>query len=75
MAQAPALVRIPVALFSAPPAQVAERVAPLLLDEQYASANGQFFHRGRSINPPPYTQDREAQERLWEVSEQLARLA
>jgi NAD(P)-dependent dehydrogenase (short-subunit alcohol dehydrogenase family) len=75
MAQSPALLRLPVALISAPPAGVAERVAPLLLDEQYASANGQFFHRGRAIEPPPYTRDPDVQRRLWEVSEQLTGLA
>jgi NAD(P)-dependent dehydrogenase (short-subunit alcohol dehydrogenase family) len=75
MAQAPALLRLPVALLSAPPATVAERVAPLLLDEAYASANGQFFHRGRTIDPPPYTRDGEVQDRLWQISEQLTGLA
>jgi NAD(P)-dependent dehydrogenase (short-subunit alcohol dehydrogenase family) len=74
MRQAPALLRLPIGLLSAPPARVAGRVAPLLLDARYASANGQFFHRGRQIDPPPYTRDPAVQRRLWEVSEQLTGL-
>ena len=75
MRQAPALLRLPIALLSAAPARVAEKVAPLLLDAQHASANGKFFHRGREIDPPPNTLDPDAQRRLWEVSEGLTGLA
>ena len=74
MRQAPALLRAPVALLSAPPDRAAERIAPLVLDERYSSATGQFFHRGRAIDPPPYTRDPDVQRRLWEVSAQLTGL-
>lgn len=75
MRQAPALLRAPLALVSAPVDKVAERIAPLLLDDAYASANGQFFHRGRPIDPPKDTLDVDEQRRLWQVSEQLTGLA
>lgn len=74
MRQAPALLRAPLALISAPVDKVAERIAPLLLDDAYASANGQFFHKGRPIDPPKSTRDVDAQHRLWQVSEQLTGL-
>ena len=75
MRQAPALLRAPLRLMSAPVDQVAERIAPLLLDDPYGSANGQFFHRGRAIDPPKSTRDVEVQHHLWQVSEQLTGLA
>ena len=48
---------------------------PLLLDDDYGSANGQFYHRGRAIDPPRYTLGTDVQRHLWEVSERLAGLA
>ena len=75
MRQSPLLLRAPVALFSAPADRVAERIAPLLLDDDYGSANGQFYHRGRAIDPPRYTLGTDVQRHLWEVSERLAGLA
>jgi NAD(P)-dependent dehydrogenase (short-subunit alcohol dehydrogenase family) len=74
MRQSPALLRVPIALLSAAPGRVAERIAPLLLDEQYAKANGEFFHRGRPIQPPRSARDPDLQHRLWEVSERLTGL-
>ncbi len=71
MRQAPLLLRAPIALLSAPPDRVAERIAPLLLDDDFGSGNGLFLHRGRAIDPPQYTRDAEVQQRLWEVSERL----
>ncbi len=75
MHQAPALLRVPVGLFSAPPDRVAARIAPLILDEEYANASGLFFHKGKPIDPPPYARDPDVQRRLWDVSERLAGLA
>jgi len=75
MRQSPALLRVPVALLSAPPDRVAARIAPFILDDEYANATGQFFHKGKPIDPPPYTRDTDVQRRLWEVSERLAGVA
>ena len=57
MRQASAPLRGILALMSAPVDKVADRIAPLLLDDAYASANGQFFHKGRPIDPPKSTRD------------------
>jgi NAD(P)-dependent dehydrogenase (short-subunit alcohol dehydrogenase family) len=75
MRQSPALLRVPVTLFSGAPDRVAARIAPLVLEEQYAAETGQFFHNGKAIDAPPYTRDAEVQRRLWDVSEQLTGLA
>ena len=75
MRQSPALLRLPVMLFSGTPDRVAARIAPLVLDEQYAAETGQFFHNGKAMDPPPYTRDAVVQRRLWEVSERLTGLA
>ena len=75
MRQAAAPMRAILSLMSAPVDKVADRIAPLLLDEAYASANGQFLHKGRAIDPPKSTRDVEVQQRLWQVSEQLTGLA
>jgi NAD(P)-dependent dehydrogenase (short-subunit alcohol dehydrogenase family) len=75
MRQAVAPLRVVLGLMSAPVDKVADRIAPLLLDDAYASANGQFFHKGKAIVPPKSTLDVEAQQRLWQVSEQLTGLA
>ena len=74
MRQSPVLLRAPIALLSAPPDRVAARIAPLLLNDEYGAANGQFFHRGRAIDPPPYTRESDIQRRLWDVSEKLVGL-
>jgi NAD(P)-dependent dehydrogenase (short-subunit alcohol dehydrogenase family) len=75
MRQSPAILRVPVRLFSGPPERVAARIAPLVLDERYAAETGQFFHHEKPMDPPPYTRDADVQRRLWEVSEQLTGLA
>jgi NAD(P)-dependent dehydrogenase (short-subunit alcohol dehydrogenase family) len=62
-------------LRSAPPERAAAEIAPLLVSPDFAQANGAFFHRGREIDPPPYTRDPEVGRRLWEVSATLTGLA
>jgi NAD(P)-dependent dehydrogenase (short-subunit alcohol dehydrogenase family) len=61
-------------LMSAPVDRVADRIVPLVLDDAYASAHGQFFHKGRPIDPPKSTRDVDEQLRLWQVSQQLTGL-
>ena len=75
MRQASAPLRGVLRLMSAPVDKVADRIAPLLLDPAYASANGQFFHKGKPIDPPKSTLDVGDQHRLWQVSQQLTGLA
>jgi NAD(P)-dependent dehydrogenase (short-subunit alcohol dehydrogenase family) len=40
----------------------------------YEKNTGKFFHRGDEIDVPEYARDRVAQQRLWELSEQLTGL-
>ena len=75
MREAPAPIRWLTSIRSAPPERVAAELAPLLTSADYSSANGLFFHRGREINPPPYTRDPEVGQRLWEVSAALTHFA
>jgi len=75
MRKGPPPLRFIMRFLAAPPERAAEHIAPLLTDERYAAATGQFFHKGKPMDPPPYTRDVEIQRRLWDVSEQLAGLA
>ena len=75
MRQGPPPLRFLMRYFAAPPERAAEQITPLLTDERFATASGQFFRKATQIDPPPYTRDAEVQRRLWEVSEQLAGLA
>jgi NAD(P)-dependent dehydrogenase (short-subunit alcohol dehydrogenase family) len=75
MRQGPPPLRFVMRFFAAPPEHAAGDIAPLLTDERYAAETGQFFRKGKPMDPPPYTRDVEIQQRLWDVSEQLAELA
>lgn len=74
MREAPAPIRWLTQVRSAPPERAAAEIAPLLISPQFASANGSFFHRGREIDPPPYTRDPEIGRGLWEASAALTKL-
>jgi short-subunit dehydrogenase len=50
-------------------------VAGVFSSQRVETANGQFFHKGKAIDPPKYTRDVDEQHRLWQVSEQLTGLA
>ncbi len=75
MREAPAPLRWLTGLRGAPPARAAAEIAPLLTSPAYGTANGRFFHRGREIDPPPYTRDPEIGRRLWQVSAALTGLS
>lgn len=75
MRQGPPPLRFLMRFFAAPPERAAEQIAPLLTDERYAAATGQFFRKGKPMDPPPYTRNADTQRRLWEASAQLAGLA
>jgi hypothetical protein len=42
---------------------------------EFANISGKFLHNGKEIEAPAYAHDRAAQQKLWEMSEQLTRLA
>jgi NAD(P)-dependent dehydrogenase (short-subunit alcohol dehydrogenase family) len=74
MRQAPAPLRWATRLVSAPPEQVAAAIVPLALSPKYAGRTGRFFTKGREIDAPPYTRDRDIAQRLWDVSATLTKL-
>jgi retinol dehydrogenase 14 len=74
MAGAPALLRWPIRLVSAPPVKAAAVIVPLLLAPEYASRSGRFFKDGKEIDPPKYTRDADEARRLWDVDAALVGL-
>lgn len=60
-------------LFASPPERATEGLVRLVASNA-DGATGAFFHGGKRIEPPPYTQNERVQERLWDVSVRLAGL-
>jgi NAD(P)-dependent dehydrogenase (short-subunit alcohol dehydrogenase family) len=67
MRGAPAPLRWATRLVSAPPAEAASGIAPLLLSPEFAGKSGRFFKNGREIDPPPYARDPDVARRLWDA--------
>jgi NAD(P)-dependent dehydrogenase (short-subunit alcohol dehydrogenase family) len=62
-------------LTSSPPQKVSERIVQMALAPEFEKPTGRFFYRGRAIEAPAYAYDREAQQRLWDISEELTELS
>lgn len=75
MRGAPAPLRWATWLASAPPDRAAAAISPLVLSPEYAGPSGRFFRRGKEIEPPPYTRDRDVGRRLWDASAALTNLS
>ena len=75
MRGAPAPLRWATWLVSAPPHRAAAAISPLVLSPEYAGRSGRFFRRGKEIEPPPYTRDRDVARRLWDASAALTNLS
>ena len=75
MRGAPAPLRWATWLVSAPPHRAAAAISPLVLSPEYAGPSGRFFRRGKEIEPPPYTRDRDVARRLWDASAALTNLS
>jgi len=75
MREAPAPLRWATWLASAPPHRAAAAISPLVLSPEYAGPSGRFFRRGKEIEPPPYTRDRDVARRLWDASAALTNLS
>jgi NAD(P)-dependent dehydrogenase (short-subunit alcohol dehydrogenase family) len=59
---------------SSAPDKVAKMLCSLAIDEKYANSNGTFFKvDGKEIKSSGYSYDKATQEKLWEISEQLAK--
>lgn len=58
-------------LASAPAERVAVDIIRVALDPEFEKVTGRFFHKAKEIEAAAYAHDREAQQRLWELSSDL----
>lgn len=69
------LVRLLTRLASSPPEKVTGPILQAAVGPEFEKTTGKFLHAAKEIDVPAYAHDREAQQRLWEVSERLTGLA
>jgi retinol dehydrogenase-12 len=74
MNESPALMRWIAWLASAPAERVANDIVRVAIMPEFEKVNGKFLHKAREIDPPDFAYDRTAQQKLWEVSAELAGL-
>jgi retinol dehydrogenase-14 len=74
MRDAAAPVRWITRLVAAPPERVAAAIEPLALSPDYAGRTGRFFTKGREIDAPAYTREKEVARRLWDACATLTGL-
>jgi len=74
MNESPALMRWIAWLASASPERVANDIVRVAIMPEFEKVNGKFLHKAREIDPPPFAYDRATQQKLWEVSAELAGL-
>ena len=68
------LMRLFTRLASSPPEKVTGAILQAALAPEGEKTTGKFLHNGKEIDAPAYAHDRTAQQRLWEMSEQLTGL-
>jgi NAD(P)-dependent dehydrogenase (short-subunit alcohol dehydrogenase family) len=69
------LVRLLTRLASSPPEKVTGPILQAALGREFEKTTGKFLHDAKEIEVPAYAHDRDAQQRLWEMSERLTGLA
>jgi NAD(P)-dependent dehydrogenase (short-subunit alcohol dehydrogenase family) len=69
------LVRLLTRLASSPPEKVTGPILQAALGQEFEKTTGKFLHDAKEIDVPAYAHDRDAQQRLWEISERLTGLA
>ncbi len=74
MGDANFVVKLMTHLFSGTPEKAAQGIVRVALDEEYATQTGKFFSQGKEIQPDKYALDRDAQQKLWDVSMKLVGL-
>ncbi|RPJ22868.1 MAG: SDR family NAD(P)-dependent oxidoreductase [Chloroflexi bacterium] len=62
-------------LMSRPPNRVSESIAQIAVAPEFEKTTGKFLHNAKEIEAPAYAYDRDAQQRLWEMSEALTELS
>jgi len=51
--------------------QVAANIIRVAMDSNLKKVTGRFFHKAKEIEAAAYAHDRQAQQRLWEISSKL----
>jgi len=57
------------------PEEAATNIVQAAVAPEFEKATGKFLHNGKEIEVPDYAHDRDAGQRLWEISERLSGLA
>ncbi|HSL43402.1 MAG TPA: SDR family NAD(P)-dependent oxidoreductase [Anaerolineales bacterium] len=68
------MMRLFTRLASPPPEKVTGDILQVATAPEFAKTSGKFLHKGKEIEAPAYAYDRDAQQRLWEMSERLTLL-
>jgi NAD(P)-dependent dehydrogenase (short-subunit alcohol dehydrogenase family) len=61
-------------LFSSPPSKAVENIVPLVSGTEFENVSGRFLHNRKELEIPAFAHDRNNQQRLWEISEELTRV-
>jgi NAD(P)-dependent dehydrogenase (short-subunit alcohol dehydrogenase family) len=61
-------------LTSSSPQKITENILSVATAPEFEKTTGKFIYRGKEIEAPAYAHDRDAQQRLWELSESLTGL-
>jgi NAD(P)-dependent dehydrogenase (short-subunit alcohol dehydrogenase family) len=69
------LIRLLTRLTSPTPERVTGPILQAAVAPEFEKTTGKFLHNGKEIEAPAFAHDRDAQQRLWEISEQLTGLA
>ena len=75
MKEAFAPLRLLTWLASSPPQKAAENILQVATAPDFERTTGKFFHRTKELQAAAYVYDRDAQQRLWEISEMLTDLS
>jgi NAD(P)-dependent dehydrogenase (short-subunit alcohol dehydrogenase family) len=62
-------------LASKPPQRATESIVRAATAPEFERTTGKFLHDGKEMEAPAYAYDQTAQQRLWEISEDLTRLS
>ncbi len=68
------LMRLFARLTSRPPEKASGSILQTAIAPEFEKMTGKFLHNGREIDAPAYAHDRDAQQRLWEISDRLTGL-
>jgi NAD(P)-dependent dehydrogenase (short-subunit alcohol dehydrogenase family) len=70
----PAVMNFIIQRFSSPPDKAAKMLCKLAIDPEFERSNGTFYKfDGKEIKSSNYSYDKDLQEKLWKMSEQLSR--